>query len=205
MAEASDNRRTVETYEGNAETFIAKSPQVVDAGVKTWLDRAIGLTSSELPVLELGSAAGRDADYLESHGLKVDRTDVVEAFIDRQIKGGHHCRQLDALTDDFGHGYGMVLANAVLLHFTPEEARQVVQKAHDALEPGGLVVLSFKKGDGSYWEDQKLGSPRFFQLWQAADLRTMIEECGFSVEYLEEFVGTVRPVNWLHLIGKRAI
>jgi hypothetical protein len=48
-------------------------------------------------ILELGSAHGRDADYIESLGYKIYRTDAVKAFVDYLQAKNHDASVLNAI------------------------------------------------------------------------------------------------------------
>ena len=120
MSEA--NKKTLQSYEAHVTEYIAGTPQAVDGHVQDWIDRSLSYISAGSTILEIGSAFGRDADYIESHGYRVERTDATKSFVEFLRKHGHDAKVLNALTDELGGPYDMALANAVLLHFTPDEA-----------------------------------------------------------------------------------
>ena len=51
----------------------------------------------------IGSGGGRDAAYLEKHGLHVRRTDVTPAFVDLLRHEGHTADLLDPLHDNLSY------------------------------------------------------------------------------------------------------
>lgn len=67
-------------------------------------------------ILELGSGPGRDAEYLESLGVSVARTDGALAFVEMMRAEGFTAEVLDMRTGQFNGTYDAVVANAVLLH-----------------------------------------------------------------------------------------
>jgi acetylornithine deacetylase len=198
VSEPDSNARTVAAYEAQADRY---REQTQGLPKDDWLDR---LAADAPPgrILEVGSAHGRDATALERRGRSVHRTDAALAFVEMQRAGGYAADVLDVLTDEIKGPYAAVLANAVLLHFQPDELRRVLAKIRGALLPGGLLAFSVKIGDGSEWSSHKLGVPRFFQYWQPEPLRDLVGECGFDVVALEVDPGT--PWDWIRVLARPA-
>lgn len=96
----------------------------------------------------------------------------------------------------------MVLADAVLLHFTPEESELVARKIHKALHSGGIFALSMKQGDGAIWTEEKLGEPRYFYYWQSEDLKKMLDGCGFEWLGMTKNFTPHNNATWMHIILK---
>jgi SAM-dependent methyltransferase len=195
-----DNDKTLQSYEEHIQEYVAGTPQAVDGGTKAWIDRALALLPKHATVLELGSAFGRDAAYIKSKGFKVIATDAVQGFVDLLRKSGFEARLLNALTDDFGHDYDMLFAQAVLLHFNPEQVEQILQKAHSSLKPKGIIAFSVKQGNGSEWTKAKLDAPRYFHYWQREDLQAVVQDAGFTIEEISEHKGNF---EWLQVIARK--
>lgn len=198
MSVADANARTLAAYEEHAQTYREQTQGLPD---DDWL-RRLATDAPAGPVLEIGSAHGRDALTLESYGRAVQRTDATLAFVDMLRADGHAAEPLNVLTDDIKGTYAAVLANAVFLHFQPGELRMVLDKVHSALVPGGLLAFSVKVGHGSEWSSHKLGVPRFFQYWQPEPLRDLVSECGFRIVGLE--VDGAEPWDWIRVIATPA-
>ena len=195
-----DNDKTLQSYEEHIQEYVDGTPQAVDGGTKAWIDRALALLPKHATVLELGSAFGRDAAYIKSKGFKVIATDAVQGFVDLLRKSGFEARLLNALTDDFGHDYDMLFAQAVLLHFNPEQVEQILQKAHSSLKPKGIIAFSVKQGNGSEWTKAKLDAPRYFHYWQREDLQAVVQDAGFTIEEILEHKGNF---EWLQVIARK--
>ncbi|HVU59804.1 MAG TPA: methyltransferase domain-containing protein [Candidatus Saccharimonadales bacterium] len=204
MQQSDTNRQTLQAYEQHVQEYLAGTPHVSSDAFKEWIDRALALVPAGSTILEFGSAFGRDADYMESRGYQVRRTDAAKAFVDLMRRQGHAADVLDAITDELGGPYAMVFANAVLLHFTPDETAHVIKKVYDSLQPGGVFACSVKQGEGSAWSDEKLGAPRYFTYWSAEKLRPLLEQASFEVLELRA-AGDVRraQTTWLHVIACR--
>jgi SAM-dependent methyltransferase len=198
QADPTDNARTLAAYQRRASAYREQTRHVVSADDPLVL--GVARNAPDGIVLEVGSGTGRDAEALESLGRRVRRTDATRAFVDMQRAEGHEADVLDVLGDalvDDEHGpYAAVFANAVFLHFTPDELQLVLAKVRGALGPGGVLGFSVKVGDGSEWSEHKLGLPRFFQYWRREPLRALVEAAGFRVVELREEPGA----NWDWLI-----
>lgn len=196
---AGTNALTLAAYEARAEVYAAQTENAGSIAHRTFLRRLARVAPPGL-VLEVGSAQGRDAAYLERHGRRVRRTDATAAFVDMLRRQGLDADRLDVLTDDLGaeaHGpYSAVLANAVLLHFTPEQLTHVVQKVHAALAPGGVLAFTVKVGDGQEWSEHKLGLPRFYQYWREAPLVALLEDAGYARVDVEVDMGRDQGYDW---------
>lgn len=181
MSMTNPNQQTLQAYENHVPEYINNgTPHEVDGAVKEWIDAATENLTADSRILEIGSAFGRDAAYLQGKGLTVECTDATKAFVDLLNQKGFDARELNAITDDLGGPYDLILANAVLLHFTREETAQVIRKAYGALNKGGTLAFTVKQGEGEEWTDQKLGAPRYFCYWTADQLAPVLEDAGFS-------------------------
>src|SRR5688500_1163558 len=93
------NRRTVAGYERCARDYAAS---VSSAPSPSGAEALRQLASAVAPggrVLEIGSGPGWDADFLETLGIDVHRTDAAAAFCDFQAERGKRCDPLDLLAD----------------------------------------------------------------------------------------------------------
>lgn len=189
------NANTLRAYEAEAGRYRDRTQR---HGTTEWLRR---LASDAPPgrVLEIGSAHGRDALVLEEFGRDVHRTDATLAFVEMQRVEGHHADVLNVLTDDILGPYAAVLANAVFLHFQPDELREVLAKIRAALVPDGLLAFSVKVGEGSEWSSHKLGVPRFFQYWLPEPLRELVVAGGYEI--VECAVDRGEPWDWIRVLA----
>jgi predicted TPR repeat methyltransferase len=193
------NQITLDSYNSHIQEYVNRTKQQLDGDLKAWIDKALKLAYKDDPILELGSGFGRDADYIENQGYKIQRTDAAQAFVDLMQRQGHEAKLLNAITDDFGGPFGMVFANAVLLHFKPDETALVLKKAHATLISEGILAFSVQKGNGERWSNPKLNAPRYFYDWESDKLQKAVTEAGFVVTEVE----TSTNSKWLHVIAVR--
>ncbi len=195
------NNITLQAYENGLEQYNATNMNIT-GGMKVWIDAGLALLSHQAQILEIGSAHGRDAAYIESRGFKVARTDAAHSFVEYLSAQGYQAHLLNALTDDLGGPYDMIFANAVLLHFTIEQTKAVLKKIKRALQPGGVFSFSVKIGEGSRWTTNKLPDKRYYHYWQAEPLGQLLAEAGFAVRYSKESHYGKNNTGWLLVIAQ---
>lgn len=104
----------------------------------------------------------------------LDRPGVLE--VTREIVDSHGCAdriQLmpgDYLTSPFGTGFDAVLLSGMMHRETPDTCRMLLRKSFDALDPGGLVVVS----DVFFDSDERNSPP--FATYFALNMMMMCED-----------------------------
>lgn len=197
-----DNSRTLQSYQDKTQEYINGTPPV-DDNLKAWIDDCLKLIPADGKILEVGSGFGRDAEYIRQKGFDIECSDAVPNFVELLQQKGFNARLLNLLTDELGNGYDMVFADAVLLHFSPEEAAKVTKKVHEALNDDGIFALRMKKGNGAVWTDAKLGEPRYFYYWQPEELRKMLADCGFEWLGMAENHTEQNNDEWMGIIARK--
>ncbi len=187
---------TLAAYQSRVQEYLRGTPGPVPE-LTAFLDRFATLAGPG-PVLEIGSGPGRDADYLEAHGVAVVRTDATPAFVDLLRAAGHDARLLDARTDPLGGPYQGILANAVLLHLNRDQFEDVLRRARTAMAPGGTLAFTLKEGNGAAWSQHKLGLPRHFTYWREPALRAVLDRAGWPAASIDHVAGRE---NWLYVLA----
>jgi len=197
-----NNSRTINSYDSHVQQYIDGTVHEVSGTVKEWLDRTFADVPKHAHILEFGSAFGRDATYLQDQGFSVECTDGTPAFVRLLQQEGFNARILNAITDELPEDIDVVLANAVLLHFTREETVNVVNKVYDSLRAGGIFAFTLKQGEGDEWSEDKLGAPRFFTYWTDQQIHDVLDATGFNSIAVWGDRPTERS-TWLQIIAKK--
>jgi hypothetical protein len=135
--------------------------------------------------------------------VRVRRTDVAQAFVDRLRGEGHRADLLDPLTDDLGGPYDGVWANACLLHVDRADLPIVLSRLAEATRAGGVLGLSVKEGDGEVWSTHgTISAPRRFVLWREPDLTSTLGRAGWQVDEVRHREG-LRGETWLMIRATR--
>ena len=182
-----DNQNiTIETYENGITQYFESTDKEVTGEFKDYIDSFLALVPQDAAILEIGSATGRDADYIESQGYTVTRTDVVEGFLDYQREQGHTVEKYDAIAGDLSKTFDLIIATAVFLHFDDEQFSQALHNTKRHLNPGGYFAISLKQGEGEEYSEHKMDSPRYFKYWDKKTLQTALTDVGFSIHAVSE-------------------
>ena len=174
------NKTTLESYEKAIDKYIQSTVSVASVWVVDWLKDSLDGLTKDARIFEIGSGFGRDANYIESLGYRVERTDAAEGFISILRKDDPTAHYFNAIEDDISDSYDLIYANAVFLHFTRDEIESVIKKVFNALDDGGRLAISLKQGDGEEWSTRKVDEPRYFCYWQKDDVETLLYKVGFS-------------------------
>ncbi len=197
---SSTNERTVAAYEAKAEVYRQSLSDEWPSWMVELHDETVARLRPGATVLEIGSATGAAVRVFREQGIRVQPTDVTDAFL-RMMRGdGLEPWRLDILHDEITGSWDAILALAVFLHFRREELGPVLERVRRGLAPGGLLAFTVKDGDGEGWSDHKLGLPRWFTFWRADVLRSFLEDLRWDVEWLEHRTGA--RDDWLVVIAR---
>lgn len=173
------NQDTIKAYEVSIDQYIQNTPNKTGAVVEGWMDKATKELNQDSKILEIGSAYGRDAAYIEEKGLHVEKTDATQGFVDILIKKDPTSYLFNIVTDEIPYSYDLIIANAVLLHRNDEQTRQATKKIFNALNPNGIFAFTLKRGEGSAWQTNKDMAPRYFNYWHKDDIVKILSDIGF--------------------------
>jgi 2-polyprenyl-3-methyl-5-hydroxy-6-metoxy-1,4-benzoquinol methylase len=192
----SNNRRTIESYEGFAATYATLGGPLPSPSVEEALRKMLDLAGPNAKTLEIGSGPGVDADFVESLGATVRRTDATKAFLEIQAARGKHGELLNVLTDDLGGPYDAILALCVLIHVDREEIDRVLGKIAHALRPNGAFLVSLREGDG-----ETIGNYHTVY-WRREDFASRLAAAGLAEEWFQHSIDSDGDA-WLTFLSRR--
>lgn len=195
-----NNGRTVEAYEGYARQYAAAVSQESSGQAREGIERIAAIVPKGT-ILELGSGPGWDADFAESLGLTVRRTDVTQAFRDFQAERGKTIDALDILVDEFGGPYDGVVALYVLQHIDRNQIASVLGKVSQALKTGGVFLVSLRQGEGEIWEHGEKSGDYHVVLWSEADFVAQLNTVGLRVLWKE--LNSDHDEDWLTILAQK--
>ncbi len=195
-AALSNSRRTIESYERFAHEYSGLVSPLPPRDVEAALRRMMAAVPAGATVLEVGSGPGRDADFLESLGAVVRRTDATRAFLELQAARGKHGELLNLLTDPLGGPYDAVLALCVLIHIERDHTDAVLRKVARALRPGGAFLVSARDGAG-----ETTGAYQM-TYWSGDGFAARLATAGLHVEWQHHSVDSDGD-EWLTFLARR--
>lgn len=110
------------------------------------------------------------------------------------------------LHDDIGSGYDLVFVSSIIHSYGAEQNRLILRKAHDALNPGGQVVVrdfimeegKTKPASGAIFAINMLVNTDSGATYSEIEVRQWLEECAFE-NIVRKDIGTDGAL----LIGRR--
>jgi SAM-dependent methyltransferase len=133
-------------------------------------------------ILDVGCGSGRDLVWLARRGFTMtgfERSEALAALAEARsgcpvIRGDFRRFDFSKLSVD-----GLLLV-AALVHVPHGELAGVLSGILEALRPGGIVLLSLKKGDGMEEEEEEEedGTGRRFYRWQPVRLDPILAQLG---------------------------
>ena len=198
------NKKTIESYEISINQYIQNTPNNRGATVEGWIDESIKDIILHSKILEIGSAYGRDAKYIEDKGFHVEKTDATQGFVDILVEKDPTSHSLNIVTDELTGTYDLVIANAVLLHLNNKETAEASKKIFNALNPHGTFALTLKQGEGDAWQTNKGMAARFFNYWRKEDIVELLAEIGFT--NIHAWVDETDSLNatWIMIVAKKS-
>lgn len=162
-----------------------------------FLDPFIALMPPGAVVLDLGCGAGWAAAVMQDRGFDVhgiDATPEMAALAQQKLKRPVRVASFESV--DEVDTYDGIWASGALLHVPKAEMPALLPRLARALKPGGLMLATFKSGEGEARD--KLG--RFFAYYSLAELHRLFGAVpGIVIEgHLEstgtDFTGNVNTV-----------
>jgi cyclopropane fatty-acyl-phospholipid synthase-like methyltransferase len=195
--------KTIEMYAQEAATYAARDRKERAAG---FLDPFIGMMPDGAVVLDLGCGAGWAAAVMQDRGFDVhalDATPEMAALAQQKLKRTVRVASFEAV-DEVGV-YDGIWASGALLHVPKAEMPALLARLANALKPGGLLLATFKSGEGEARD--KIG--RFYAYYSLPELEVLfgavpgIEVEGHLASTGTDFTGNVNTVYALKARRRR--
>lgn len=191
---------TLAAYNHFPERYVAGTSHKLHPEITRWMDIFLSKLQPGANILEVGCAMSRDADYMESKGFRVIRTDAAQGFIDYLASKGITAKLFNPLIRPYAKKYDAVFAAAVLLHFNTAQLEKVLDNLGQQLAPKGYFCFWVKRGVGEEYSSHKMDAPRYFKYWESDQLSEVLVKNGFDIVELE-YGGELK---WLMYIVRRS-
>ncbi len=195
------DKATKETYQESAQALIQKY-DTVGQDLIPYINIAFSYLKEDPAVLELGCAAGRDAQKIISHTPNYLGIDASEEFIKtarkRVPQGKFEVADFESYS--LPDNLDIIFAIASLLHSNKEEVKKMLEKIAKALVPGGLFFVTLKYDE--YHEEtvtDQFGTRKFYFYTP----QLMRELAGNQFDLLYEDDPVLNGQKWLVMILKK--
>lgn len=215
-----ENAKTLKIYDDKAGTYLKTSiahdnldPEKAkrkSEKLHKFISENIGTLPKGTKIFEFGSGDGKNAKYIENLGYDITASDVAEDFINATKSTGVKTIKFNVLEDEFKEKYSGVFAWRVFVHFTKEDALNVLNKTYDALEDKGLFVFNVMNREGKSVDEEwvdfpneyHMGADRFYKYFKEEEMNEIIKQTGFEVcDFHKE--GGVNNNKWLVYVLKK--
>lgn len=188
-------RRTRQTYDEIAARFLENTRD--RSCVSFWLERFAESVGRGARVLDLGAGPGCDAAELRRRGLRAIALDLSLGMLRAGVTEFPGPRmQADARQLPIrDRSMGGVWANASLLHLPHGECVSAIHEVRRILAHGGVLHISVKSGNGSEWETERYGEPRWFRYWSERTLDALLTRSGFEI--VASWSSSTPSADWL--------
>ncbi len=191
-------QETIDTYNNTAgqmaEKFNTIGARVAD------IEMAFAHVSKTNPaVLEIGCGNGRDAKEILKRTTNYLGLDISEGMVEIAKKyvpeGSFVVADIESYS--FPKNLDIIFSFASLLHSSKEHVQDVLDKAHEALNEGGIFFISLKCGE--YREESRTDEfgTRTYYLYTPELIK---ELAGNKYKVLYENMHDLRDQKWLELI-----
>lgn len=195
-----ENKKTLDVYKKTAHIYLANSiehdkldltrAQEKRKDLEEFIRRSFSTLPENAKVLEIGSADGINAKYIESLGFDVTASDSVDTFIETLRSRGLKTIKLDALEDNLTDKYFAIFCWRVFVHFTKEDALKIIKKVYDNLNSSGIFVFNAMNREirtvDNEWVDFEgeyhMGMERYYNYFLKEDLDNMIGQTEFHIQ-----------------------
>ena len=173
-----------------------------------WLRKVLTKLEPGSSVLDLGCGSGDPADVEIAKLHQVTGVDISKAQIalacQNVPQGKFINKDLGSL--DFPEGsFDVVVSFYTLEHLPREQHGKILQRIHDWLRPGGLLLFSYEKGNRNDETVEWLGAPMFFSLFDPETITGLVKDSGFEIieSDVESQLEQDREVHYLWTLARR--
>ena len=195
-----ENKKTVEIYKEKASTYLATiiehdklEPEKAirkHEKLNNFLKRSFQTLPKNAKILEIGSADGTNAKYIESLGYNVTASDIAKDFINASKNNGLTTIKFNILEDNFKEKYYGILAWRVFVHFTEEDIFETLKKSYDNLENNGIFIFNVinreTRNVDNEWVDfpneYHMGAERYYHYFNQKKLDDIISQTKFQIQ-----------------------
>ena len=215
------NNKTVDAYQKTAKNYLNNTKiaasinkENVDRNKKE-LQEFIKDTFKDMPigskVLEVGSADGENAKYIQKLGYNVTASDIVDDFLKAIRDNGLIPIKFNLLKDELNDKYNVIFCWRVFVHFTKEDSLNALTRSYNNLEKNGLLILSIisrdcKKIDNEWIDfpnEYHLGADRFFNYYSKEQFDEIINKTRFRIKDFNETIDE-NGIKWLVYVLKKS-
>ncbi len=186
------NDSNITSYNKSIETWIKEKPTILqknqEPDFKIWLEMIEkyygGRKKEKISIIEVGSGSGENADFLETKGFQIERTDAAEKFVELQKTKGSNAQVFNVLKNEFKQCYGMIILPCILNEIPQKHWKPVLEKVKNYLvKNDGALALSLRYSPTGSSEEMvtKNGNDFNFYYKSREEIFDFLKETNFTI------------------------
>lgn len=198
---------TKKSYDDNADQF-ASFAKVFRGKLENWIGEFADQINKEDQILDVGCGAGRDAEFLIKHNLKVtgidNSTSLIEIAKSKVPKAAFFVMDFEEMAMP-NNGFGGIWANASLVHVPKENVLPVLKNLYELLKEDGVFYSTWRVGNEEKFTNEKRGEGklrRFYAYYQPEDLVSLVQKAGFKEVSFE--LDEIETGKWVLIKARKA-
>lgn len=214
------NKKTVEVYEKNASSYL-KSSELHDSldvekakrkceKLQNFIKKNIENFPKGSKAFEIGCGDGSNSEYIKNLGYDITASDVADDFINSAKSKGVKTIKFNVLEDEFPDKYSFVFCWRVFVHFTKEDALEIIKKVYDALDDGGIFIFNAINRETRDVDDEwvdfpneyHMGVERYYKYFSKEELDENISKTNFQIQDFHKEGGD-NSDKWLVYVLKK--
>lgn len=195
-------------YNKNAELF-AQRVAVPSKNLASYYERFLPPLAPSSKILDIGCGIGRDSKHFEDLGhlaFAIDGSEEMVLAANKILKNPARLMLFEEL--NFNEEFDAIWAAAAFIHVPGNELSDVLDKAFNALKPGGLFFFNFKHGQGEYTDPVE---GRTFYYMTEQPIRRYLEKYNpeiIDIWTTDDFSSSVAhspDKKWLNILIRKTI
>lgn len=193
---------TVDTYKKGFDKYKDLTRGDIYGDLEWWINEFLNHMPSGGNIFEIGSATGRDANFIKSKGYEILCTDIMEDALEDLRSRGFKAEYFDFREEpreEWLNYFDGVYANATLLHSSKKSFPDVIKRISKILRKGGILAFSLKTGDKEEVVNTKMDAPRLFSYFSEEEINYALSQAGIKIidlSYLDKG-------EWTHVLGEK--
>ena len=211
------NKKTLNAYQKAANQYLVnnikqdtKEVEKANKELHEFIKSSFSSINKGSKILEIGSADGENAKYIQSLGYDVVASDVADDFIKTIKTKDIKTIKFNVLEDVFQEKYSGIFCWKVFVHFTDKDILNVLEKTYNALEENGILVFNVisreTKNVKEEWIDfpgeYSIGIDRYFRYFYKEEIDKLIKQSKYKLVTFKEEFG-IEKQKWLVYVLKK--
>ncbi|MFC1697454.1 class I SAM-dependent methyltransferase [Nanoarchaeota archaeon] len=202
-----DNEKTIEVYDEIADDYADYMyDKIMQYPLMKFTKFLPKTKRSELKLLDVGCASGRDSQYLMEDGYDVIGIDLSKNMIKSAKKLVPKCKfeNMDLAEMKYkDKTFNGIWDHATFCHVPKKHSILVLEEYNRVMKSGAILYIGLREGEGEKMViyEKSGNKPRFFSYYNMEELAKLLKKAGFEI--LENFTEEEVNFRWVNVFAKK--